>query len=56
MLIQEHCNEHRMRILMLIQEHCDKHRMRRHKENDVRIVLGQGKNLFDVVLDLKFQE
>ncbi len=41
---------------MLIQGHCDEHRMRRHKERDVRIVLGQRKKLINIVLDSKFQE
>ncbi len=36
---------------MLIQEHCDEHRMQRHKEGDVLIALGKRKKMIDVTLD-----
>ncbi len=36
---------------MLIQGHCDEHRMRRHKEDDVRIVLGQRRKTISDDLD-----
>ena len=36
---------------MLIQGHCDEHRMRRHKKDDMRIVLGQRRKTISEDLD-----
>ncbi len=40
---------------MLIQELCNEHRMRRHKECNVLIVLGYRKKTINVALDAYYQ-